>query len=70
MQGSQFYIEVDRAQTPRGRKCNGCMTIIPQGDKYLHMNRNAHLFVLCEECLILFATKVSKYNSFRKSIEG
>jgi len=58
MKTSQFYIEVDRARTSHGRKCNSCGEKIKLGEKYLHCNRNSHLFVLCGKCLVIYATKV------------
>ena len=51
------YVQVDRART-MGRKCHHCEEKIPVGDKYLHMNRNNHLYNLCGKCLLIFTAKV------------
>jgi hypothetical protein len=67
MKGSQFFIDVDRAKTPAGRKCNSCQDKIPQGAKYLHMNRNTHLFVLCGKCLLIYAAKVNAHDPSHKT---
>lgn len=67
MKKSQFFIEVDRAKTPAGRKCNSCGERIPQGTKYLHMVRNQHLFVLCGKCLVIYATKVVAHDPTHKA---
>ena len=67
MKGSKFFIEVDRAKTKKGRKCNSCGNIIEQGVKYLHMNRNDHLFVLCGKCLVVYATKVIAHDPIHKA---
>ena len=60
MKSRDFYAEVDRAQTKRGRGCNACGGRIQQGERYLHLNRNSHLFVICAKCLVIFAHRAAE----------
>lgn len=64
---SPVYIEVDRARTKTGRKCNHCGEQIKMGEKYLHMVRNSHLFVICGACLLLFTKEVVETDPTVKS---
>ena len=61
------YIEVDRAMTSTGRKCDKCGDIISRGMKYLHMNKNKHLFILCGKCLYILTIKIVKDNPLVKA---
>ena len=67
MKSGELYIQVDRAQTPNGRKCNGCGRKIEQYEKYLHMNRNRHLFVLCGKCVVMYATELVDHDPIHKA---
>ena len=60
------YIEIDRAKTP-ARRCDKCGENIPVGAKYLHMNKNKHLFILCGKCLYIFTAKIMKDNPLVKA---
>ena len=61
-------IGVDRAHTAKGRKCLCCGEHIQRGEKYLHINRNNHLYILCGKCSVIIALCLKKDESLPKGL--
>ena len=61
------FIELQKAHTQTGRKCDKCGELIKIGETYLHMNKNKHLFMLCGKCIYIFAAKMYKENPLIKA---
>ena len=60
------YLGLVRAYT-NGKKCDHCGESIPRDKLFFQMNKNRHVYILCDKCVYILAAKMVKEDPMIKA---